>query len=120
MSPLVAPQTEVARRIASIRIFASLKLNSSRAVAEMIRRHSGFLDHPDEQIRKRRRQRSLHVPVALKPPRGSPGNHSRKYIVTVNISVAHAAAVQNHRMIEQIAIAIRRGPQLFEELREQR
>src|SRR5258708_6108022 len=52
-------------------------------------------------------------------PIRAPGQENRHALVIMNIPVAHGAAIQNHRMIQQIAVTIRRILQLLEEIRQQ-
>ena len=47
-------------------------------------------------------------------------DHRRQRVVRVVVGVAHAAAEEHHRMVEQRAFAVGRRPQLLDELREHR
>ena len=52
-------------------------------------------------------------------PAGGPDGQDRQVVVRVLVAVAHAAAVEEQRVIEQGAVAVRRGFQPIEEAREQ-
>jgi hypothetical protein len=56
--------------------------------------------------------------IASELSRRSAGDEDRQRIVIVLVAVAHAAAVEHDRVIQQVAIAIRRRAQLFEEVPE--
>ena len=57
--------------------------------------------------------------IAFQLSIGATGQENRHALVVMNIAVAHGAAIQNHGMIQQIAITIRRVLQLLEEARKQ-
>src|SRR5215468_12474565 len=56
--------------------------------------------------------------ISLQLSRSAAEKHDGQGIVIVLIAVAHAAAVENHRMVEQIAVAVRRLRQFFDEVSE--
>jgi len=49
-----------------------------------------------------------------------PGQEHRNALVIVHVRIAHRAPVQHQRMIQQIAVAVRRVLQLVEEVRQHR
>ena len=49
-----------------------------------------------------------------------PTNHHRQRVGRMDVAVTHAAAVDDHRVVEQRAVAVRRRGQPLHELREQR
>ena len=57
--------------------------------------------------------------IALQPAGGAADQQDRQVVVRVQVAVAHAAAVEEHRVIEQVAVAVRGRLQLLEEDREQ-
>ena len=60
------------------------------------------------------------VPTALQAGGGAARDHDRQILVIVQAGVAHAAAVQIERMIEERAVTVRRVLHALEEVREQR
>ena len=72
------------------------------------------------QVRHRLRLRVLQVASAPRPAGAAAGDHDRQVGVVVHVRVAHAAAVQVERMVQQRAVAVRRRGQLLQEVAEQR
>ena len=62
---------------------------------------------------------SAHVQIALQLLRWRGPQEHRHALVVVDVGIAHRAAVQHHRMVQQIAVAVRRVLQLLEEIRQQ-
>src|SRR2546425_12891511 len=60
------------------------------------------------------------VAAALQAGRSAAGNQDRKVLVTVQAGIAHAAAVQIDRVIEERAVTVGSRPHLLEEIRKQR
>ena len=90
-----------------------------RAVTEMLFRASQLAQDRQQQVRHRRELLLPKVAVALKRAAGAPGQHDRQRIMVVRVAVAHAAAVEDQRVIQQRAVAVRQLCELVEEVREQ-
>jgi hypothetical protein len=60
------------------------------------------------------------VPAGLHPAAEVADQHARQVGVPVQIAVAHAAAVHQHALVEQRAVAVGRGLHLLGEAREKR
>ena len=72
------------------------------------------------EIRQGRPVLVFDVPPTLQAGRGAAGDQNREVHVVVQTRVAHPASVQEHGVVEQRALAVRRGLQLPEEIGEQR
>ncbi len=57
--------------------------------------------------------------IAFQLPIRAAGQENRHALMVMNIAVAHGAAIQNHRMIQEIAVTIRRVLQLLKKVRKQ-
>ena len=60
-----------------------------------------------------------HVQIAFELPLAWPSQEQRHALVVVDVRIAHGAAVEHHRMVQQVAVAIRRVLQLVQEIRQQ-
>ena len=60
------------------------------------------------------------MPAALQPAASAAGDQARQVGVLVQVAVADAAAVDGHRVVEEVAVAVRGLPQLLEETAQQR
>ena len=74
--------------------------------------HSHLVQQGQMQVRERCRFLVPDVPRAFEPAGRAAGDHDREIDVIVNVGIAHAAAVQKQRMVEQRSVAVRRGFQL--------
>ena len=90
------------------------------AVGERVEPDAHLVEQRQVQVGQRRRLGEADVAAASHSARGAAGDEDRQVVVVVQVGVAHAAAVQEERMVQQRAVAFRRGPQLGEELGEQR
>ena len=97
------------------------KRRSSRAVPWSLRtdrRYSDSVEQGHEQVVHRRIDRIAEDASALQPARAA-DEDQRQIDVRVLIRVADAAAVQDERVIEQVAVAFLDALQLLEEVRGQ-
>src|SRR5580704_4554858 len=104
--------TEAANNPAAVKI--PIKLRSSMAgslyrngpvtVAESFHFYAQLMQHGEHNVGGRR------------PVGASHQNHRHAFMI-VDVRIAHGAAVQNHGMVQQIAVAIRRVLQFLEEIR---
>ena len=74
----------------------SSDLQFPRTVAERFPLRAELVQHAQEKIRHGGLGRSGDVAVALKLARGASYEHDGQWIVIVLVSIAHAAAVQDH------------------------
>lgn len=72
------------------------------------------------KIRQWRGVSVTNVLPTLHLPGTASGNDDRQVHVVVNVGIAHTAAVENHRMIQQRSVAIRRLLQLLQVVCEKR
>ena len=66
-------------------------------------------------VGQRRALRQPDVPVAPQRPGPGAGHDDRQVERVVRVAVAHAGPVDDHRLIEQRPVAVRRRPQLLQE-----
>src|SRR5690606_30497398 len=88
------------------------------AVAELLQVHAGLVEHRHEQVRHRCVIRVLQVPPALHPAGRPAHDQVRQREVVVRVAVAHVAAVEQHAVVEQRAVAVGGVPHLLDELGE--
>ena len=87
------------------------------AVAELIGRHAHFIQQRQEQIRHRRF--GVHdMPSCFQRTIATSDNDGWQVYVRVTIAVAVRAAVHDHAMIQQRAVAFLNGFQLADEVGE--
>src|SRR5262249_34697526 len=84
------------------------------AVGELIEPRAELLEQRQMQVRERRRLRILNVAAALHLSGAAAGDDDRQVDVIVDVRIAHTAAVEHHRVVEQRAAAVRRRLQLLE------
>ena len=72
-----------------------------------------------QQVRHGGILRILQVPPAFQRARATARQQRGQRIVIVDIAIAQAASIEQGGVIEQIAVAIRRGFELVQELGEQ-
>src|SRR5437867_8808540 len=97
----------------------ALQLDPSRALAEVVGWHAGLVQHRDHEIRQRRARLHFHVAVPLEPARAAADQQDRQVVVRVLVPVAHAAAVEERRVIQEVAVAVGRRPEPLEEAGEE-
>src|SRR5512138_2019439 len=78
-----------------------------------------LIHYGQKQIRHRRALRVLDMAAALHPAIGAASHQYGKRRMVMNVAVAHRASIKNERMIQQIAVSIRRGFQPFEKVSDQ-
>src|SRR5258708_2487999 len=88
-------------------------------VTERFDIHAQLVQHGQRNIRHRSGVRTAYMQIAFQLSIGVAGQENRHALVVVNIAVAHGAAIQNHRMVQQIAVTVRRVLQLLQEVRQQ-
>src|SRR5439155_18175844 len=74
------------------------------AVAKPIEVNSGLRQETQQQIRHRDVLRIDDVATALQLPAQAARNDDGQLEMVMNMAVAHAASVENHRMVEQIPV----------------
>ena len=84
-----------------------------RAVAEAVLMDAQFVEQRQHQVRHGRVRRKRQVAAAFQLAGSAARHHDGQRIVIVLIAVAHAAAVEDGRMIQQIAVAIGRRAAAF-------
>ena len=92
------------------------------AVADLLRRRdSNLVQHGQEEVRHRGLvgDREREVTTALERTAGAARDQARQVHVVVDVAVAQAAAVENHRVIEQRAVAVVRVAHSLQEVAEQ-
>ena len=72
------------------------------------------------QVRQRRPGLVFHVAAASYSSVGATGNQHRRFSGRMLIRIAHPGAVEDRHVIEQRAVAIRRGTQFLQILGEER
>src|SRR5579883_214013 len=75
------------------------------AVAKRVETHAHFVEQCKVQVGQRRRFREVNVPAALHLARGPAGDKDRQIVVVVPVGVAHAAAIQEERMVQKRTVA---------------
>src|SRR5687767_8416739 len=89
-------------------------LQQPRAVAEVRLPYAGLVEHRDQQVGHRRVIRIPQVTPALHPARRAADDEVRQREVIVGVAVAHVAAVEQHGVVEDRAVAVRYVLQLLE------
>src|SRR6185436_4209225 len=95
------------------------KLDAPRAVAEGLDRYTDAVEQRQEQGRPWRTGRLGAALTAAGPPRGAADDGERQVEVSVQVRVTKRAAIQEHRVVEQRAVAFRSRRELAQERREQ-
>src|SRR5262245_44461887 len=90
----------------------------STAVSDLLHRDVIAIEQRDQQIRKARVLRVLHVLAAFDPAVRVAEDRRRQRIVVVLVAVAHVAAEEDRRVIEHCAGALLRLRQTIDELGE--
>src|SRR6266581_189419 len=80
----------------------------ARAVAKIIDGDTGLIQQIHQKIIQRRVLRIPEVAPALDPACGAADQNGRQIVVCMRIGVAEAAAVDDHRMVEEAAVAVGR------------
>ena len=96
-----------------------LEIELAGAVTDNIDVDSQFIDHRQKNIGLRCVRRTAQMEVAFEGAAGVASQQHRDLFVAVNIRVPHGAAIQNHRVIQKIAIPIWSLLQFIEEVRKQ-
>src|SRR5262245_8384531 len=78
------------------------------------------VQHAQEQIRQRRFPPVNNVPPRFQRAAALAGDEDGQVVVVVPVAVAVAAAVDEHALVEQRAVAFANGLQLGQEIRELR
>src|ERR1043166_8676638 len=91
----------------------------ARAVSQRLLLHSRFVHDGPQQVGHRRVIRIPQMPSTLDAPVRRAHHEVREREVIVRVAVAHVAAVQDHRVVEQRAVAVGRVLQPIEEMLEE-
>ena len=94
-------------------------LDLALAVGEGVETDADFFEQREVEIGQRRGFGIFDVTAALDPAGAAAGDDNRQIDVVVHVRIAHAAAVQNQRVIQQRPLAIRRRVETLQELAEQ-
>ena len=89
------------------------------AVAERVDFDVDLVEQRHEQVRLRRVLGAHDVLAALQLAAAAADHDVRQRVVIVRVAVAHVAAVEQHRVIQQRAVAVLRRVELRQELAEQ-
>src|SRR5262249_15066709 len=92
---------------------------ATSAAANVIDRYVHLVHERDEQVGHHRLLGVVEMTPALDASRAAADEHQRQVVARVPLAVRNAGAVQNRRVIEQRAVAVRRRTQLRQILREQ-
>ena len=95
-------------------------VDSAGAVAEALDMDSNPFEQAQMEIRQWSRFLVFNVKRALALVRAASYHDDGQIGVVVHIRITHAATQEVHRMIEQRAVAVRRGLKLSYEIRKQR
>src|SRR5882672_11266594 len=87
------------------------------AVSDVIGADADGIQQRDEKIRYRRLFRA-DMPAGL-PFTCMARDQQRQIVVRVYVAVAQRTAIEDRRMVEQVAVAVRSGLQLLQEVGEQ-
>src|SRR5438034_2135804 len=88
-----------------------LEFHRAGAVAELLHRHADLLEQRHVQVVHRRVLREPQVAAALELSRAAADQHERQIDVRVLIRIAQPAALQDHRVVQQRAVAVLDVPQ---------
>src|SRR5262245_22345350 len=91
-------------------------LESSVGIAETLERHAHFVEQGRPEIRQRRTRRESQM-TSTPYLTASACEQKGEIVVIVKIAVADARPVNDHRVIQQRAVAVGRRPHFLEELR---
>src|SRR5439155_8479875 len=92
----------------------SLDLERLSAVTERLHRNADLVEHRQQKVRHRCVIRILEVTAALMLARCTANDEVWQREMIVHVAVAHVAAEEQQRMVEQRAVPIRNGPQLLQ------
>ncbi len=96
-----------------------IEIHRARAVAERRRgRRRRALQRRQHRVGHRRAVGRLDVQAALERAAGLAGEEQRAALVIVDVRVAHRRSVDHQRVVEQVAVAVRRVLQLLQEIRQ--
>src|SRR6516225_4823234 len=98
----------------------ALDLQPSRAERELIDLDAELERNIQQQIGEWRFRLGFDVLISFQQARTAADQQRGQIQTRVAVAFAHTASPKNHRMIEQRSVAIRRVPQLLEELSEER
>src|SRR5262245_60672263 len=107
------------RRTTNISSRLASNLYSSGTDSKLVDIAIEFVRKRYHEVRDRRFLCRLNVAITLHLTRGAPGQERRQIQSGVRIAFAHAAAVENERMIQQRSVSVWRGLQALQELRKQ-
>ena len=89
----------------------------ARAVDEAVEANAHAVEQREVQVRQRRLLRIPDVIAALDAADAAARDDDRQVAMIVDVRIAHAAAEQVRRVIEQRAVAVRRRLQLLQQVR---
>src|SRR5438132_8244315 len=81
-------------------------LDAAVAVAERVDRDADLVEHRQDQVRHRRVIRILEMTAALVIAGRASDDEIRQREMVVLVAVAHVAAVEDERVIEERAVAV--------------
>src|SRR5579872_556021 len=96
-----------------------LNRDLSGAVPDLVHVHADLANHRQQNIRHGRVVLAANMLPALDAAVGVAGQENRHALVIVRVGIAQRAAVQNQRMIQQVAVAVGRVLQFFQKIRDQ-
>src|SRR6266516_1867257 len=82
-------------------------LDLALAVCESVEMHPCHIEQRQVKIGQRRRFRILDVTPSLDPACSAAGDKDRQVYVVMLVGIAHAAAIQVGRMVQQGTVAVR-------------
>src|SRR4029453_9627537 len=93
------------------------QINGPSTVAESVERKVEVVGGAQPDVTPRRSLGSSNVSMTF--AQATADEYQRQSVWSVNVSVTHTAAVSDHRVVEQRAVAVGRRTQLFDELRKE-
>src|SRR5687767_11240419 len=116
----LAAQTAATRMTHRTRILRSpSEVHGTGAQTERLDLHTELLPYPEHEVGERGLLRCLDVAISLDASRMAADEQRRHVEPQVVVALAHAAAPDDERMIEQRAVPVRGGTKTIDEFREQ-
>ena len=104
---------------ASLHDWTTFRSIALGAVAELVDVDADALQRGQHGVGHRRAVVRLQVAIALQRAAGLAGEEQRAALVVVQVRIAHRRAVDDQRVVEHVAVAVRNLLQLVEQVRHQ-
>src|SRR6185503_8395650 len=116
----LAQTTRATIRAAWVSRMGWLKGDAALVAAEVLELDAERLGHADQEVGIRRQRSANDVSAAFHRSSGATDEQRRQQVRRMDVSIAHAAAVQDQGLIEQRAVTVRSGAKSLDEFRKQR